>query len=86
MITKIMKFGANWCGPCKRLRQELQNFNKVPIEEYDVDENEELCNLHNIRNIPALLFINENGEIVERSAGFISKSDVEAIVDKYGVC
>ena len=38
MVTKIYKVGAEWCGPCRQLKQELKDFDLVPIIEVDADE------------------------------------------------
>ena len=43
MVTKIYKVGSEWCGPCRLLKQELKDFNLVPIIEIDADEDEVFC-------------------------------------------
>ena len=43
MVTKIYKVGAEWCGPCRQLKQELKDFDLVPIIEIDADEDEAFC-------------------------------------------
>ena len=51
MVTKIYKVSAEWCGPCRQLKQELKDFNLVPIIEIDADEDEAFCEKYNIKNI-----------------------------------
>lgn len=79
MVTKLIKFSASWCGPCRQLAKELSDFDSVPITAIDVDENEELATQYNIRSIPALIYLNDTDEELYRSIGFISKSE---IIDK----
>jgi len=63
---RILKFTAEWCGPCKALKktQAVENAAKVagiPYIEIDVDQevNKEMARVHGIRSIPAVLMINE---------------------------
>ena len=82
MVTKIYKVGGEWCGPCRLLKQELKDFNLVPIIEIDADEDEIFCEKYNIKNIPVLLLCNENDNVVYKHVGFISKKElIEKIVN-----
>ena len=76
MVTKIYKVGASWCGPCRMLKQELKDFKLVPIIEIDADEDEAFCEKYNIKNIPVLLFCDDNDNIVDRQVWFIQKKEV----------
>ena len=76
MVTVIYKVGAEWCGPCRQLKQELKDFNLVPIIEIDADEDEEFCEKYNIKNIPVLLLCDNNNNVLYRQIGFISKEDL----------
>ena len=76
MVTVIYKVGAEWCGPCRQLKQELKDFNLVPIIEIDADEDEEFCEKYNIKNIPVLLLCDSNNNVLYRQIGFISKEDL----------
>ena len=37
MITRIEKFGAAWCGPCKMLDKTLEQLTEVDVVKYDKD-------------------------------------------------
>lgn len=76
MVTVIYKVSAEWCGPCRQLKQELKDFNLVPIIEIDADEDEEFCEKYNIKNIPILLLCDNNDNVLYRQVGFISKEDL----------
>lgn len=76
MVTVIYKVSAEWCGPCRQLKQELKDFNLVPIIEIDADEDEEFCKKYNIKNIPVLLLCDNNDNVLYRQVGFISKEDL----------
>lgn len=76
MVTVIYKVGAEWCGPCRQLKQELKDFNLVPIIEIDADEDEEFCEKYNIKNIPILLLCDNNNNVLYRQVGLISKENL----------
>ena len=77
IVTKIYKVGAEWCGPCRQLKQELKDFDLVPIIEIDADEDEAFCEKYNIKNIPVLLLCNKENDVVYRHVGFKSKKELE---------
>ena len=77
MVTKIYKVGAEWCGHCRKLKEELKDFNLVTIIEIDADENETFCEKYNIKNIPVLLLCNKEDDVAYRHVGFISKKELE---------
>ena len=82
MVTKIYKVGAEWCGPCRQLKQELKDFDLVPIIEVDADEDEVFCEKYNIKNIPVLLLCDENDNVAYKHVGFISKKElIEKIIN-----
>ena len=74
MVDKIIKISAPWCGPCKMLKQELSDFDVVPIIELDADDNAEEVDKYNVRSIPTLIFLNDKGEEVGRHVGLLTKT------------
>lgn len=81
MITRIEKFGASWCGPCRVLDRALEQISGIEIVKHDVDEEEELANSKGIRNIPILIYYNEDGEEVTRTVGSIPLTKILSIVN-----
>ena len=76
MVTKIYKVGAEWCNPCRQLKQELKDFDLIPIIEVDVDEDEAFCEKYNIRNIPVLLLCDSDDKVIDKFVGFTSKKEI----------
>lgn len=63
----IIKFGAQWCSPCKTMTRTIEELpsefeNKLDIYDVDVDEEHELSEKYNIRSVPSMLFIPINEE------------------------
>lgn len=67
---KVIRFTATWCAPCKMVAEALNNLEtNVPVEVIDIDENEELARSYNIRSVPTLVKLDEDGNEVDRLVG-----------------
>ena len=82
-ISKIKKFSASWCGPCRVLKQNLEGFTRVPVEEIDVEANTDETTKYNIRNVPVLVYLDENGNEVDRTVGLVTVQKINEIIDKH---
>lgn len=76
-----LKFFATWCSPCKiidphfeKMRQEFENIEFFSI---NVDEEPLLTNHFKIKNVPAVLLLNE-GEEFNRIIGAVKISAFRA--------
>ena len=78
---KILKFSSDYCMPCKNLAKQLENID-LPIINYnvDTDEAEPFIDKYNIRNVPVLVFIDDNGNELKRLVGAVSK---QVVIDTY---
>jgi thioredoxin 1 len=78
MKIEVLKFYADWCGPCKALSQRLEG---ETLTEINIEEDHELAVKYRIRNIPALIFL-KDGEEVHRTIGLITKYEYELILNE----
>ena len=85
----LLKFSANWCGPCRVYGQNLENlsekiWDKLIVAEVDVDEATDMSLKYNIRNIPnSLFFIDKN--LKENNVGLLTIHEIEETVERiYG--
>jgi thioredoxin 1 len=78
MKLEVLKFYADWCGPCKVLSQRLED--EEHITEINIEKDHELAIKYKIRNIPALVFL-KDGEEVHRTVGLITKYEYDLILD-----
>ena len=83
MITQIEKFGATWCGPCKVLDKTLEKVTGVYVKKYDVDQFEDLAEERGIRNIPVLVFWDDNNQEVDRLIGAVSLEKINEVLEKW---
>lgn len=80
----VIKFGANWCGPCRtmnpiidELKEEHEN---LDIYSVDVDTSPEVSSFFKVRNIPYVVFF-KNGEIQGTSIGIVSKNTLKEKIE-----
>ena len=82
---KVIDFFGSWCGPCRAYKptfekvSKMDEFGDIEFEELDVDENEDLAEKYSIRGVPATIFLNNKGEIVDRLTGLQTE---QALVNK----
>ena len=76
MINHILFFHAEWCSQFKLLQKELTNFDYIPIIDIDADTNESLCDKYDIKVLPTLILIDNEGNEVIKHIGFINKFDL----------
>ncbi len=79
----LVDFWAPWCGPCRMLSpivDEVADAHpEVKIGKINVDDERDLAVKFNVMSIPTLLVF-QNGEVVNKSIGLISREDVEKLV------
>jgi thioredoxin 1 len=77
-MKEVLKFYADWCGPCKMLSKTLENLkdNDIPIKEIDIDEQTDLAVQYNVRSVHTMVLL-ENGSEVKRAVGSMSLEKVK---------
>ena len=69
-MSKIIKIYADWCGPCKVLEKMLVESN-VEHESVNIDspDGEGLSLKYNVRAIPTMLVLDEDGNLLRKMTG-----------------
>lgn len=78
-MSKILKFGTAYCTQCKALDKVLNGLN-LPVDYIDAEESDELVEKYNIKSVPVLIFLDNNGTEQSRLCGFQSG---DTILSKY---
>jgi len=80
----LVDFYADWCEPCKYLDEILKELEirlgeKADILKVDIDQQEKLVEVYQLRSVPTLMIFSE-GELKWRMSGFKLVHELEADV------
>jgi len=68
----VVKFGAAWCGPCKKLEPQLEKmekeFTNIEFISVDIDNISSLAKQYQVRSLPTLILF-KNGKEIKRVPG-----------------
>lgn len=76
---KLLKFYAEWCGPCKALSTLIKNAGDkitVPIEDVDIDNNIMLAQQFQIRGVPAMVLVDDKEQEIKRKVGMMTEAQL----------
>ena len=76
---KVLKFYAEWCGPCKAMTQIIKNAGDkitMPIEEINIDEEMMTSVEYGIRSVPTMILLDDNNAEVKRQVGTMNESQL----------
>lgn len=83
---KLVLFSADWCGPCKILKPNLEKVSEevsdVIIVKADVSETEEHTKRFGIRNIPTCILL-ENNEEIGRFIGVKTPDQIKNFIQEH---
>lgn len=74
-MKKLQYFGASWCAGCRIVKPVIEKLEGVEVDivDLDTDAGTDKAFSLGIRNIPALIILDENGEQIQR---FIGKEEI----------
>jgi thioredoxin 1 len=85
MAKQVIKFYADWCGPCKiygptfdRVKQDLQDI--IEFKEVNVEQDEEnLSGEYKVKGIPMTILL-ENGEVKKSQSGRMGEIELREFI------
>jgi len=79
---KILKFEAEWCGPCKQMDKVIETIDfDVEIDKIDIDDNREALEKYGVRSVPTLIRVDDEGVELDRLIGAQGAEDIKAFVN-----
>ena len=84
MLT-IKYFSTGWCQPCKAfapLFDSVMSNNNIPFNKIDAEHSKDLALQYSISSVPTLVF-EKDGSIAYRHTGVMSRSQLEATINKF---
>ena len=85
---KVIKIGAIWCPGCLVMKKVWNNIlkdNELDILELDYDMDSDEVSKYNVGKVlPVVIFVDDNGNELERLIGEQKESKLLEVIDKYG--
>lgn len=83
----LVDFFATWCGPCKAQAPILEDVknrvgDKANIVKIDIDRNQSLAQIYNVRSVPTLIMF-KKGEAIWRTVGVQMADELERKINEH---
>lgn len=83
---KILKFEADWCGPCQQMKPAFSAVSKseggVSFQTVDIDREPTLAERYEVKAVPTVVAV-KDGKIVGRLVGLQSEAKLRKFVEKH---
>jgi thioredoxin 1 len=77
---KLLKFYAEWCGPCKvqsKIIKDAGDKIKVKVEDVDIDSNVSMSVDFNVRSVPTMILVDDKTEVeIKRHVGVLKEAEL----------
>lgn len=71
-VMKILKFKADWCGPCKIVEpvvKKISEAHDLEVETVDVDSEGDIADDYSVQSVPTLILFDDDGHEIGRVTG-----------------
>jgi|TARA_B110000091_G_C13800245_1_gene469879 thioredoxin 1 len=81
-MNKLIYISATWCGPCRTFSPIMSKVAEsgVPVQKMDADEDKEAVIKYGVRNIPTVLKVDAEGNMISK---FVGVKTAQQVIDFY---
>ncbi|HEY5755135.1 MAG TPA: thioredoxin domain-containing protein [Steroidobacter sp.] len=81
----LLKFEADWCGPCQAMKPMIEDIardydGRLTVATIDIDANNQTPYRFGVRGVPTVMLF-KGGEVVGTKVGLPRKADLTALID-----
>ena len=82
----LVKFEAQWCGPCKAMKPMVDEIaaeysGRLTVATVDIEDNQQTVYRMGVRAVPTVVLF-KNGEVFAQKVGLPRKAELTALIDK----
>lgn len=82
----LVKFEAQWCGPCKAMKPMVDEIaaeysGRLTVATVDIEANQQTVYRLGVRAVPTVVLF-KNGTVFAQKVGLPRKGDLTALIDK----
>ncbi|MAD65503.1 thioredoxin family protein [Haliea sp.] len=79
---KLIYFSAPWCGPCKTFGPIMEQVSRTyQVQKVNVDQDTTLSAKYGIRNVPTVVKVDANGNMVDKFVGVKSMEQIGRFIN-----
>jgi thioredoxin 1 len=82
----LVKFEAQWCGPCKAMKPMIEEIaseyaGQLTVATVDIEQNTQTVYRFGVRAVPTVMLF-KNGQVFAQKVGLPRKADLTALIDR----
>lgn len=83
-MKTVLKFSANFCIPCQRLKPIFDDVVKdipdIKVVEIDVEEHPDIASNYKVRGVPCVIVTDEKDNVLAMKSGMMTKEQLKDLI------
>lgn len=83
-MKTVLKFSANFCIPCQRLKPIFDDVVKdipdIKVVEIDVEEHPDIASDYKVKSIPTIIIVDEKDNVLAMKSGMMTKEQLKDLI------